>query len=366
MVLARGTGRDNRTTAWSVEAIERYTSISRSKAATALRNLQAAGYCLVMRSGTKPKYELKSFGDLPEADRRPPLDSYLKWIFERLGKGGRVAKRDRKVGALLVQSGWLTEQPDGTFAIAPPPQIALDLIWLPNELVTGTGDELPPIELVRQMQDVMTLRLLIDLYHAQNLREDGGVPRHSMRLIYDRQQIGEQAQFVVWGFRPKHEGVWRDGLTQPHHREKLTAEEKKAGRNAGVDWFRRTAQLHNVGLFEWMPYLVESADKSGEIIHPVGLAGFEGIEDRLGRAANDAGRAMVTEGQRNWASENGFTLLVPVPRHIENVQVVGIARLRYRPHTAMTAAWWAQLNENAEKHLAHYAALTRENTRRAV
>jgi len=27
------------------------------------------------------------------------------------------------------------------------------------------------------------------------------------------------------------------------------------------------------------------------------------------------------------------------------VQLYGIARLRYRPHTAMTAAWWAELTE---------------------
>jgi hypothetical protein len=39
------------------------------------------------------------------------------------------------------------------------------------------------------------------------------------------------------------------------------------------------------------------------------------------------------------------------------VQVVGIAQLRYRPQTSLTAAWWADLNANADKHLARYAQI---------
>ena len=36
LVLGRGTARDNRTTAWSVQAVEKYTSISRGRAQQAL------------------------------------------------------------------------------------------------------------------------------------------------------------------------------------------------------------------------------------------------------------------------------------------------------------------------------------------
>jgi hypothetical protein len=75
----------------------------------------------------------------------------------------------------------------------------------------------------------------------------------------------------------------------------------------------------------------------------------------------------VTEGQYGWAVENGIDYLVPVPRHIANVQMIGIARLRYRPHTRMTSAWWADLNAKAEKHLARYAEIAaRQNTRVAM
>src|SRR5215831_3956229 len=73
LVQARGTGRDNRTTTWSVESIERYTGISRHRAAAAVKNLQAKGFTRLLRGGTKPKYELVPFGELPGADPRPEL-----------------------------------------------------------------------------------------------------------------------------------------------------------------------------------------------------------------------------------------------------------------------------------------------------
>jgi hypothetical protein len=93
------------------------------------------------------------------------------------------------------------------------------------------------------------------------------------------------------------------------------------------------------------------------------MGNSDGIEDRLGRATYEAGRALVTDGQYDWALAQGIEFLVPVLRHIANVQVIGIARLRYRPHTRITAAWWADLNANAEKHLARYGQLFQQNTR---
>ena len=118
---------------------------------------------------------------------------------------------------------------------------------------------------------------------------------------------------------------------------------------------------------EWVPHLIESAERSGEIIHPLGIGQSESIEDRLGRSAREAGRALLTEGQYDWAINNGIHQLVPVPRHISNVEMVGIGRLRYRPHTKMTSAWWADLNANAEKHLVRYAEIAaRQITRLAV
>ena len=76
-----------------------------------------------------------------------------------------------------------------------------NLIWLPNELVSGASDETPPVERVRQVQDVMALRLFVDLYHAQALVEDGGIARDVTWKTYERFMVGQQGQFSVWGFR---------------------------------------------------------------------------------------------------------------------------------------------------------------------
>ena len=137
-----------------------------------------------------------------------------------------------------------------------------------------------------------------------------------------------------------------------------------AGKNAAVDFFRRTAQLTDLGLIESVPHLVESAEQSGEIIHPLRMGLSDSIEDRPGRAAHEAGRALLTEGQCGWTLESGIHQLVPVPRHIANVQMIGIARLRYRPRTKMTSAWWADLNANAEKHLARYTEIAAHQSTR--
>ena len=45
----------------------------------------------------------------------------------------------------------------------------------------------------------MTRRLLVDLYHAQNLREDGGISRKITWEEYQRVEVGQQGPYVVWG-----------------------------------------------------------------------------------------------------------------------------------------------------------------------
>ena len=77
-------------------------------------------------------------------------------------------------------------------------------VWLPNSLIDGAADEVPPIELIRQTRDQAALRLLIELYAAQFLPSFGGVPRDLLKGVFDRAKVGEQGPFVVWGFRSKH------------------------------------------------------------------------------------------------------------------------------------------------------------------
>jgi hypothetical protein len=367
LVQARGTARDNRTTTWSVDSIERYTGISRHRAAAAIKRIQDAGLARLLRGGTKPKYDLVPFSELPGADPRPELKLSERIVVDWIRRGIRLDRKDQRHARSAAKKGWLLES-EGEFVVVPAPEIKPDWIWLPNELVTGAAGEIPPLELVRQTQDPMILRLLIEMYHAQNLREDGGVSRRFMWKTYDRVKVGEHAQFTVWGFHGGREWVnWENGLTLPHRREKLTDQEIAAGEKPGGRFLSSHGALERTRDIR-MGATSRRERRGKRRDHPPAKHGpLDSIEDRLGRAAHEAGKALITEGQCDWVLKNGIHHLVPVPRHIANVQMIGIARLRYRPHTQMTAVWWADLKVNAEKHLARYAQIAaRQKTRIAV
>jgi hypothetical protein len=288
LVLACGSGRDQKTTAWSAHAIETYTGISRTRSKAAIATLKTAGLVRSIEAGNRPRYEI---------------------------------------------TPW--QAPGKKKSVDP------EWIWLPNSFVTGAQNETPPLELLRQAQDHMALRLAVDLYGTQNLVEDGGVSRNTIWIKYGRFEAGRQAQFTVWGFKRGGQWVHWNETTNPHRREKLTEKEKADGENPAIDFFPRTKILADAGIIEWVPYLVESESAESEIIHPMVMEGDD-REARLGRAAHRAGQSMLTERQREWATGEGL-ILAPVPRHMINVQMVGIARLRYRPQTKMTGAWWADL-----------------------
>ena len=224
-------------------------------------------------------------------------------------------------------------------------------IWLPNSLVTGADAEVAPVERLRQSQDVDTLKMFVDSYQGQNLREDGGISRRFVHQAYERESVGRRGEYEVWGFRQKTSYVRWDGFTKYHKRQTGPQEDW------GEDFFRRQQQLTDLGLWEWVPHLFESEDLEAEVIHPYGRIGASiELEARLGEAAHAAGLALLTQGQQDWAADEALHL-VPVLRHIANVTMIGVARLRYRPHTTLTAAWWADLQTKGIQYIERYVRL---------
>jgi hypothetical protein len=65
LVMARGTGRDNRTTQWSVHSIEQRTGISRPNAAKAVADLLKRGIWKRVRDGKHPIYEAAPGDQIP-------------------------------------------------------------------------------------------------------------------------------------------------------------------------------------------------------------------------------------------------------------------------------------------------------------
>lgn len=121
IVMACGSGHDNATTTWSRKAIEDHTGMTWRRAHDAQAALIDAGILTVLKGGARPVHKLRH----PEC-----------------GEG---------------------------------------LIWLPTELVTGAGDETPPVARLRQAGDLDLLQLLVELYFEQELVGDGGLPRSMVR-----------------------------------------------------------------------------------------------------------------------------------------------------------------------------------------
>src|SRR5262249_21575764 len=114
LVQARGTARDNRTSTWSVEAIERHTGISRHKGAAAIKNLRAKGFEQLLRGGTKPKYDLIPFSEMPGADPRPALNGAEQNVVYRVRGGFRLNRNQYAHAHSAAKKGWLIEQ-EGEF-----------------------------------------------------------------------------------------------------------------------------------------------------------------------------------------------------------------------------------------------------------
>lgn len=360
LVLARFSGRDNATTSASVNAIEKYTGISRGRSRKAINILIRAGFVRQDAGGARPKYYLRPANEVLQlnADLNPkqrPMTEEEAEVYGLVQIGSWVSGAQRKIARTMVKQGWLAEGGNGYFRTCEHETKAeTHWIWLPNEFVSGAADETPPVELVRQTQDVMTLRMIVDLYHAQNLADDGGVSHKFFYEEYERVKIGEHAQYTVWGFHASGTTwvTWK-GPSRVHRRNELTDEEKNEGKTPGIDFFRRLEQLVGLGLIEWVPYLFDGDGDDAEPIHPYGIGMSGTLEGELSIKAHNAGRALLQDGQQKRANQDNFWL-APVPQHMGNVQMIGIARLRYRPKTKLTAAWWQELQKMGKRYLEKY------------
>jgi hypothetical protein len=179
-------------------------------------------------------------------------------------------------------------------------------------------------------------------------------------VVFERIKVGEQGPFIVWGFRVRHTlagpGLFSQFLTgQSAKREDGTI------CDAGMDgsFWPSVHTLADLGLVERVGMLLDGEDPEAEIIHPYSLRDGEPAECELALAAMDAAQAMVTDEQLNWSLGQGYSL-VPVQRHIANAAVTEIFRLRYRPHTTATAAWYALMRKSTSEYIVQYEALRKD------
>ncbi len=287
LVMGCGTDRSNTISCWSAHALEKNTTVARSRAKAARNSLLQSEFVVGIRGGKHPKYEL------------PRSSGFQEKKYE---------------------------------------------IWLPNELVTGINGEVTVIERIRQTGDVMRLRLLVELYHQQNLVDECGISRDCVFETYERKKLAESGIFDIWGFSRSSLSCNQDNeAVSPHIQD-------------DDDLFlERFETLRDLGLVVMTPYLWDGDKPDAEIMHP--LASVFDCDD-LSLETEDAAFRMLPEQYSFEIESHDF--IVPVHRHIGNVAVVGIAQTFFRPKTSLTAAGKAHHIDQISEYIDFYKEMAVE------
>lgn len=351
LVLACGTGHDNRTTAWSTNAVMRYAGIGWTRAKPAIDRLVAGGVVRNAENHTasKPSYELATYRELVEYDalKNPPAapDYYERELLVGLQAGRQPTNKTARARAeRLCDRGLLLKGAQGVYMLPDPvtEDSSDHSIWLPNTIVMGSSaGEQSPIGRVRSSGDAWALRLFVDLYTEHNLRDDGGISPLIIRQDFDRMAIGQQGPYTLWGFKPHGGSHWWTGPFAAH-------QDRPQVNNQSPTW-TIIDLLQNMGLLSFVPHIFENGTNAAEPIHVYGVSATAEapIEREIGDAADRAARAMALPSKLEEAEEAGFKFFCPVLRTMPNAQMIGVARLTYRPRTRRTKEWFAELHMTA-------------------
>ena len=311
LILARGSDKKNIKTQWSVNAVEHYGGIGRSRAHTAIKALIAAGLVKQTRVGKRPSYNMV-----------------------------------------------LTKEPKR--------------VWLPNTLIDGTiKQEKPPIVKLRETGEVGPLHLFIDLYSCQDLAEDGGIPRTVFYHNYKRVSAGYADKYQIWGF--VREGVTHalpHEVTKPHWTKRKGESEDPIWKHlTTLQWLGLVEETTN--LYESSEDTSELIHVYGDRLkleEKVGageeLTSLESLES-LGLLAHAAAVGMISleQGARacvELSTTEDLLHLAPIERHFSDPTMVTTYRLYYRPKTAKTSKWMATLGKKKALYTRRYTDLYRK------
>ena len=370
LILARGTGRDNRISQWSVNAIEQRTGISRPNANKALSLLLDRGIWRKTRGGKHPIYEAVPGDQIPNGAFTPEQQLVLGQIRSGdplldIATADMLVARRLAIELQQVNSQRSFELDESAIAEL----VERKAVWLPNALIDGAADEVAPVELIRETRNLFALQMIIELYAIQFLPHFGGAPHEMIKVQFERKAIREQGPFTVWGFRPK--GTLVDWDIAKHFMCGFKTERPDGKlRDAGWNKMQRAlGVLTELGLVEKVGMLMDGRDADAEIIHPYGVQGGEAPERDLTAVARKAAKTMLPESHQNWAEGEGYSnYMVPVRKHITGVTMIEIFRLKYRPHTKATAAWYAKMLQTAADWICRYRIIAEagEPVRRAA
>jgi hypothetical protein len=348
LVMACGTGGDNITTSWSGNAIKKHTKISRQRAKEAIERLIQKRLVTKVNGVNPPRYKMATWAQFIGKDRdRTPLTEAQSETLEIIKAGGQLSAKQKTIAHQLVRMRHAQFVHGVPQPFEPP---APELAFLPNAFVTSAEDEAPPNERLRNRGDAGLFRLIVDLYH-QHLANDGGIEKNVLLKEYGRSNEAQIGPYKIAKFAPK--GPMSAYLSHqtiaPHCSKKPDGKQ-----DASIFWARLEA-LEDAGLIEWIPTLFEAPGLLAEPLFPLGIGDSNSLEDQLGDLAHTAAASLVS---RHWNLDHipetpllkrGETHLVPLPKAYDRAIMVGIARLRYRPHTQRTSEWLATIEDRSKE-----------------
>lgn len=285
LVLSCGTGGNNSTTAWSAQAVAKYCGCRWATANKAIEKLLALGIITKdqERSTPKgPKYRI--------ADNSPALD---------------------------------------------------DRIWLPKSLVEGvTGASPYPLQALRESDDPLLIRMLMDLYQSHKLIDAGGIDPEKICAKFEGEILGEQGANKAWGFKSSTATAWA-ALHEIHLEDHLPKPFKT--------FWERFQLLCSLGFVTRTHVLMNK--EGGD---PLLSIGDTAEESETYKVLSAAAYGLCTSRQ---LTKSSHSVVLPVPAHIKEPVLIGIYRMKYRPHTKATAVWWQQVTSMNQAYMARMEGL---------
>lgn len=268
IVIAAGTAKDNRSTSWSCHSVKNYTSISRQRSKQAVKLLLANNILSLKPHKNKkhPKYRINHDTDD-------------------------------------------------------------EMIWLPKGFVTGVSDETPPLERLRQTGDVLTLKLMLDIYAVCSIAEEGGLPWDVVSVPYKSQRIGESRQYTIWGFTAENTTCYTSNELVSVH--KIDGEFR--------EFWRRLTSLEDMGLVQLVVVAFDA--KEGAVMFELdNVFTDETIRD----VALEACEELLPEKFHYAFAEHD--VVIPVISHVVSPFVRRLYIPRYKQDTELTRAGYALVN----------------------
>lgn len=297
LVLASGTGPDNRTTTWSTTSLRKRAGIGVDQARSAIGRLVVAG-------------------DIALAPDSSP--THPTYVFAELGE---------------------------------------ELLWLPRSIVETTAKGPKPLLIrLRETGSRAVLGAFVELCRLQNLASHHGVPRAHFEFQYSRLKVGEFDQFNLFAFGGSRELEMSEELVG-----RLNEYSEDDSVNPGetllrlfdvgaVEW----ATYLWEGAETESEAIVPCRIKSGSVLDKQQHAMSVDAVMNIAFACIEEVLPEPMQKKLHKARSDGYFVAYPVPRHRVGVCMTTILRLTHRPRTKNAAYFAArdkEMLENAEHDL---------------